>query len=316
MAKHVPQYHYINNQKFNMKKILLFAISIFYLGIAQSQTKEKDSVPPNGWKKEGNVQLLFNQSAFNKEWTGGGTSSIAGNLNVDYEFNYRMNNFTWDNKIIANYGLTKVKGDEFARKTSDRLELNSIAGKQMQQTNFYYSWFLNFRTQIDKGYNFGKDPATGEVTRTEITNFLSPAYLQTGPGIMYKKSDDFVLNLAPATARFIFVDKAFTSGPEYVDGQYFGVDADKSMRFELGAALSAFLSYEIMENVVMDHSLSLYSNYLDKPGNVDIDYLLNLEMGVNDYLSANLVFQAIYDDNAVGAFQIREVFGLGVNFGF
>lgn len=281
-----------------------------------SAQEEKDSIPPNGWRKEGNVQLLLNQSAFNKEWTGGGTSSIAGNLTVDYEINYRKDNFTWDNKLLANYGMTKVRDDEFARKTSDRLELNSIAGKQMQESDFYYSWFLNFRTQFAKGYEFSEDPETGEAIRTETTHFMSPAYLQTGPGIMYKKDENFVLNLAPATARFIFVDKEFTTTPGYVDGNYFGVDEDGSMRFELGASLSAFLSYELLENVNMEHSLSLYSNYLDKPGNVDIDYLLNLELGINDYLSANLIFQAIYDDNAVGAFQIREVFGLGVNFGF
>ena len=301
-----------------MKKSLLFALSCFFIaGLAYAQEAQKnDSIPPDGWTKEGNIQLLFNQSAFNKEWTGGGTSSIAGNLTVDYEFNYRKDKFTWDNRIIGNYGLTKVKDDEFARKTSDRLELNSIAGKQMENSNYYYSWFLNFRTQFDKGYAFSEDPDTGETIRTEITDFLSPAYLQSGPGIMWKKNDDFVINLAPATARFIFVDKDFTTTPGYVDGAYFGVDEGKSMRFELGAALSAFLSYEVLENVNMENSLALYSNYLDKPGNVDIDYLLNLEMGINDYLSANFVFQAIYDDNAVGAFQIREVFGLGINFGF
>jgi len=298
------------------KTTLLIAFSLLFCTALSFAQEENDSIPANGWTKEGNVQLLFNQSAFNKEWTGGGTSSVAGNLTVDYEFNYRMDEFTWDNKIIANYGLTKVKGDKFARKTSDRLELNSIAGKQIEETDFYYSWFLNFRTQFDKGYEFGEDPETGESIRTETTHFLSPAYLQTGPGIMYKKNDDFVLNLAPATARFIFVDKDFTSVEGYEDGDYFGVDEGKSMRFELGASLSGFLSYEILENVNMEHSVTFYSNYLDKPGNVDIDYLLNLEMGINDYLSANFIFQAIYDDNAVGAFQIREVFGLGINFGF
>jgi len=300
-----------------MKKTLLFAFLLMLtISVSNAQEEENDSIPANGWTKEGNVQLLFNQSAFNKEWTGGGTSSVAGNLTVDYEFNYRMDAFTWDNKIIANYGLTKVKDDEFPRKTSDRLELNSIAGKQIEETDFYYSWFLNFRTQFAKGYEFSEDEETGETIRTETTHFMSPGYLQTGPGIMYKKSDDFVLNLAPATARFIFVDKDFTSGEDYTDGDYFGVDEGKSMRFEVGASLSAFLSYEVLENVNMEHSLALYSNYLEKPGNVDIDYLLNLEMGINDYLSANFVFQAIYDDNAVGAFQIREVFGLGINFGF
>ncbi|CAL68068.1 DUF3078 domain-containing protein [Christiangramia forsetii] len=300
-----------------MKKTLLFTFSLLLSSVILiAQEEENDSIPKNGWTKEGNIQLLFNQSAFNKEWTGGGTSSIAGNLTVDYQFNYRKDDFTWDNKILANYGLTKVKGDEFARKTSDRLELNSIAGKQMKETNFYYTWFLNFRTQFAKGYEFGEDPDTGETIRTETTHFMSPGYIQTGPGIMYKKNDDFIVNFAPATARFILVDKDFTSTEGYTDGDYFGVDQGKSMRFELGASLSAFVSYEVLENVNMEHSLGLYSNYLEEPGNVDIDYLLNLEMGINDYLSANFIFQAIYDDNAVAAFQIREVFGLGINFGF
>lgn len=290
---------------------LLFLTSVNLL--AQGDGKD---APPNGWTSEGNVQLLFNQSAFNKEWTGGGTSSIAGNLIFNYEENYRRDNFSWTNRIIANYGLTKVRTDEFVRKTSDRLEINSIAGLQLENSNWYYSYFLNFRTQFDKGYNFGRDPETGATTRTEYTQFFSPAYLQTGPGFMWKKDEDFVINIAPATARFIFVDRKFTTTPGYVDGRYFGIDEGKTSRFEFGASLSAFLQFEILEDVVMENNINFYSNYLDKPDNVDIDYLMNLEMGINKYLSANLLFQAIYDDNAVAAFQIREVFGAGINVNF
>ena len=66
----------------------------------------------------------------------------------------------------------------------------------------------------------------------------------------------------------------------------------------------------------IENAINLYSNYLEEPGNIDIDYLANLNMGINDFLSANLIFQTIYDDNAVGAFQIREIFGLGLNIGF
>ena len=291
------------------------AMLVGTFAFAQEETA-KDSVPPNGWHKEGNLQLLLNQSAFNKEWTGGGTSSIAGNLTLNYDFNYRMDDFTWDNKILANYGLTKLKENDYARKTSDRFEFNSIAGKQIKETNFYYSWFLNFRTQFAKGYEFSEDPETGETIRTETTHIFSPAYLQTGPGIMWKKNDDLMFNLAPATARLIIVDKDFTSRAGYVDGDYFGVDEGESTRFEFGASLTAFAGFNVWENVRMENSLNLYSNYLENPGNVDIDYLMNLNMGINKYLSANLLFQAIYDDNAVAAFQIREVFGLGINVEF
>jgi len=311
MAKPALRFRFLKSKK--MKNLFLF-LTILFAGYQVSAQEKKIEIPPNGWNSGGTIQLLFNQSTFNDDWTGGGTSSIAGNLTLNYNLNYRMDDFSWDNKLLADYGLTKIKDDEFARKTSDRLEFNSIAGKQLKNSNWYYSWFLNFRTQFSKGYEYSEDPDTQKTIRTETTHFLSPGYLQTGPGMMWKKSDDFVINIAPATSRFIFVDNKFTSVPGYLDGQYFGVDEGKSSRFEFGASVSAFLKLKLLENVTMENTASFYSNYLDKPGNVDIDYLMNMQMKINSYLSANLLFQAIYDDNAVGAFQIREVFGLGINY--
>ncbi len=298
-----------------MKKFLLALAVIVAASTVNAQDK-KEEVPPNGWSQNGTIQLLLNQSAFNKEWTGGGTSSIAGNLTLNYDFNYRMDDFTWDNRFLANYGLTKLKDDEFARKTSDRVEFNSIAGKQIKETKWYYSYFLNFRSQLTKGYEFSEDAETGETIRTETTHFLSPGYLQTGPGMLWKHNEFLSVNIAPTTARLIFVDDKFTTVPGYVDGDYFGVDEGKATRFEFGASVGVYAKMFLLENVTAEHTLNLYSNYLDKPGNVDIDYLLNVEMSINKYLSANVIFQAIYDDNTVGAFQIREVFGLGVNHKF
>lgn len=68
-----------------------------------------------------------------------------------------------------------------------------------------------------------------------------------------------------------------------------------------------------MENITMENILSLYSNYLENPKNVDLDYTMNLVFKINKYLSTNLSVQTIYDDDAFSGFQIREVFGLGIN---
>ena len=296
-------------QKFLLPVILLVSFSVCS---QEEETEEKEV----GWTSEGQFQLLFNQSAFNDEWTGGGTSNIAANFSVDYDLSYVKNNFSWNNKVLANYGVTKLKGDQFTRKTSDRFEINSIAGLQLPDSDFYYSFFTNFRTQISKGYTYSKPAAGEQQTRTETTSFLSPAYLQFGPGMMYKPNEQLIINLAPATSRFIFVNPDFTTVPGYEDGSYYGVDRGESSRFELGASLTAFIELDVVENVVVENNISLYSNYLSKPGNIDIDYLLNLNMSINEYLTANLIFQAIYDDNAIGAFQIREVFGAGFNYGF
>ena len=296
-----------------MKKITLLALLVFPLvSFAQEEDSEE---PKEGWSKSGNISLLFNQAAFNAEWTGGGTSNYAANASLTYDFNYRKGKLTWDNRIVADYGITKTKDDKFSRKTNDRLELNSIVGRQINESKWFYSFFLNFRTQFAKGYAFGED-ADGNEIRTETTHFMSPGYLQIGPGFLWKENDNLKVNLAPATARLIFVDDMFTTVPEYTDGDYFGVDAGESTRFEFGASISGYAKFDLMENISMENILNLYSNYLEDPQNVDLDYTMNLVLKVNDWISANATFQAIYDDNAVGAFQIREALGIGVGYKF
>ena len=108
----------------------------------------------------------------------------------------------------------------------------------------------------------------------------------------------------------------FTKSRYTLNGAHFGVEQGKTFRYEFGASLTAYAKFNIAENVSVENILSLYSNYLDKPQNVDMDYTMNLAMKVNNYLSANLTFQAIYDDDAVKAFQIREAFGAGLTYKF
>jgi hypothetical protein len=166
-----------------------------------------------------------------------------------------------------------------------------------------------------KGYIYGKDENGAEI-RTENTDILSPGYLTFGPGMLYKKDDNLKINIAPATSKLTFVDNFYTSSPDYVDGSYFGVDANQSVRYELGLYGSVYYKLDIMPNVSAENILNMYSNYLEETKNVDIDYSLNIVMRINRYLSTNLSFQAIYDDNAFRGLQTRQVFGVGVNYGF
>jgi hypothetical protein len=310
-----------------MRKLTLLLFILVNFTFLQAQNSEKelikntekavkkinDTIEGEGWKTKGLFSLLLNQSSFNN-WIAGGEDSFSGTLGINYDFNYKKDDVTWDNKLLASYGLLQTKNADFEKKTDDRFEFNSIVGKKAFG-QWYYSYFLNFRTQFTTGYVYGQD-ANGKEIRTENTKFMSPGYLTTGPGIYWTKDDNLKINFAPLTSKFTFVDSAYTSGIGYVDGDYFGVDANKSMRYELGFYASVYYKLAIMTNVTAENTLNLYSNYLEDPQNVDIDYSLNIVMKVNKYLSANLSFQAIYDDNAFQGFQTREVFGLGVNFGF
>ncbi|NDB02434.1 MAG: hypothetical protein EBY38_02020, partial [Flavobacteriaceae bacterium] len=97
-------------------------------------------------------------------------------------------------------------------------------------------------------------------------------------------------------------------------GKYFGVASGETTRSELGLALNGYAKVVLLPNVDLENILGLYSNYLDKPKNVDIDYTANLTMRVNNLITTNIALQAIYDDNAVKGFQIRQALGVGVTY--
>ncbi len=297
-----------------MKKYLILSVFILSTSVAFAQDEDAAPAPADTispWTAKGNASLLFNQSTFDN-WVAGGENNISGNVGINYDVNYKKDDWSWDNKFIASYGIVKTKTSAFAKKTDDRLEINSVLGKQVKGSErWYYSAFLNFRTQFTKGYIYERDENDAEVRR-EYTNFFSPAYLLVGPGVMYKRDENLRVNLSPATSKFTFVDKAFT----LPDEAYFGVEEGESMRYELGFNASAYYKLDVIANVTFENILNLYSNYLEDPQNVDIDYQLNIVMRINRYLTTNLSFQTIYDDNAFRGFQIRQVFGVAVNYGF
>jgi len=177
-----------------------------------SQEKAIDSTNvKNNWNKSGNFTFLGNQSSYSY-WTAGGQTSISGTIKIDYDFNFENNGWNWDTKVITAYGLNSIGGSKYLKKTDDRFEINSLLGKKFTNNligNWSYSSFINFKTQWTKGYRYRKN-SNGEEERSELTRFFSPAYLQIGIGLYWRKSKDLWVNFAPVTGRLIIVNKFFT----------------------------------------------------------------------------------------------------------
>jgi hypothetical protein len=327
---------FLKNETSIMKKMVFaLALTLAIGNVFSQEDAVKDSIP-DGWKRGGNVLLTFSQSSFNNEWTGGGTGNLSANVLINYDFNKKKNDWIWDNKLIVDYGVNKDRDEDEFSKNNDRLEFNSNVGKKAKG-NWYYTVYFNFKTQLDSGVSF--NDFGEERTESKNSHFFSPAYFQAGPGMLWKKSDNFNVNISPLAAKLVVVDSKFTDPDsdeaivEEVSGETvindsgvevpktvinaFGVEEGKTTRFELGASVRGYAKFDIMKNVSMENILLLYSNYLEDPQNVDIDYTMNLALQVNKYISASFIFQTIYDDNANRlGFQVREAFGLGVNVGF
>ncbi|MCI2229214.1 DUF3078 domain-containing protein [Polaribacter sp. MSW13] len=281
-----------------MRRFLLLFIFLFST-IFYAQEKKTDTLPQPKWKVHGRVAFLFNQSTFSN-WASGGENTVAGNIDLNYDFNYKRKNLNWDNKLLTGYGLSHISGKGY-RKTNDRFEFNSLLGIK-SKNYWFFSFFTNFKTQYTTGFDYSVTP------NVSVSDFFSPAYLSFGPGMLWKKSDNLHVNIAPATSRFTFVNDQFSGK--------FGVEEGKNTSFSLGFNLSSYYKFRVMENIKLENILSIYSDYLNKPQNIDIEYQTNLFLLVNKYITMNITFHMVIDDNASSKIQFREVFGLGAKYSF
>ena len=85
------------------------------------------------------------------------------------------------------------------------------------------------------------------------------------------------------------------------------------------------VKYEFLKNMTIYSRLEFYSNYLEKPQNVDIFWDVLLNMKINDWFSTNLSTNLIYDnevkivqkDGKAGPrVQFKEILGVGLQITF
>jgi hypothetical protein len=298
----------------NMKKTLLL-LSLLCAGLAGFAQAPAKPDTTKTWTIHGQNTLLINQSAFSN-WAAGGVNSLAANIVLDYDFDYKKGKWSWDNKAIAGYGLSKQNGIGW-RKNDDRIILNSLLGYQAAQY-WLYTFYANFQSQFSKGYSYDANNV-----RTLLSAPFAPAYLTFGPGFAYKKSDNFRINLSPAAARITFVQNDSLSSI----GSYGVTPGNKSL-FEFGASVDAYYKVNLFENISFENILKLYSNYLKQPQNVYMDYTANIYMKVNKLVTVNAGVELVSDPLAQipqikdgittyhSLLQVKQIFGAGVTYKF
>ena len=161
---------------------------------------------------------------------------------------------------------------------------------------------------------------------------MAPAYFDIGPGIKYEPVDWFFVNFSPATASWVYVgdqrlanDGAFGLTPAVRDTNGVVTENASKLRTMFGAKLMAVLQYEIVKNVHLGTKLELFSDYLDNPQNIIVNWQVLLGFQVNGWLNIDLQTTLLYDDkimitdkdgNIGPRVQFREILMLSVNFSF
>lgn len=266
--------------------------------------QEKDTTY---WTKTGLAGISFSQVSLSN-WSAGGDGSVAFDLMFNYAAEYKRGKNLWQNQLELAYGMNKTQSDG-SRKTNDKIYFASNYGYKMAE-KWYASVLLTFATQFANGYDYSVE--NGHY----ISQFMSPGYLSIGPGVTWLPNSWFSMNLSPATWRGTFVLSDYLS-----DLGAFGVDPGKHLLSEFGANARFEARYEFLPNMTVQSRLDLFSNYLDKPQNVDVRWDTQIAMQINKWFSANLNLSMIYDDDIKitdrngrtgSRVQFKEVLGIGL----
>ena len=310
----------------------LFLFSFFIISnscISQETeiVKTQDSI--SHWTKKNTIGFDFSEIAF-VNWSAGGTCSISGLLKGNFYRIYSKGNQKWVNELIVRYGLNKQDG-LIVRKTDDAIQLNSTYGyRQDSLSNWYHSAKFNFNTQFTNGYSYPN-------TNKAISKPFAPAYIFIGIGAENaNKEKKRVFYISPFTFKTTLVldqkladQGAFGVAKAIYDSGGILISHGLKSKTELGFLFTSFYKKEIIKNINFVNRLSLYSDYVNHFGNIDIDCDTFFDLVVNQYVKANIGFHIIYDDDIKSKSevdgiqvtkgpktQLKQLLGVGVVYQF
>ena len=294
--------------------------------VAQTEPEVK-VVDTIKWKQKNKIGVDINEVTF-VNWNAGGANSISALLAIQSSLRYKKNNLVWFNEIRTRYGVNKQERQKL-RKTEDELELISTIGYRKDTiTNWYYSGRFNFKTQYTNGYNYPNRD-------NSISSFMAPGYLFIGGGVEYGKNiEKLSFYMSPLTFKATFVlDQALAdSGAFGVEKAVFDTLGNKikngeNVRTEMGILLTNAYETEVLENVYLKNRVSLYTDYLNSFGNIDVDWEVVFDFKVNDFVKATLGSHIRYDNDVKiieetdvedefvergAALQWKQLLGIGV----
>jgi len=304
--------------KFKSYLLLLIALVFGFAGYSQEEEKYSkqtnfytwpfiqtlkviDSIekanPVKYWSDQNKFSADINEVTYTN-WSAGGSNSVSFLFNIDIKRIYEKENIRWQNEFIGLYGLNAEKGRKL-RKTDDQLELNSTFG---YRTNRLSGWFIsskmNFKTQFDRGFNYPN-------REHSISRFMAPGYLFFGFGAEYgRDSKKFTLYLSPSTLKttFVYDQRLANEGAFGVDAAVYDafgniIRKGRNSKTEFGILVTNEFNTPIAKNIAFSNRLSLYTDYLDDFGNIDVDWKVEFNFKVNSYVQAKIISHLKFDNN-------------------
>jgi hypothetical protein len=216
----------------------------------------------------------------------GGENSISSLLDITgfADYYHKAIKVSSNNFIRMKLGFLK-SGANPLRKNVDLLETNSKLNHKAFG-KFDFSGILLFKTQVAIGKNYNSDPPKA------VSKFFNPAILTAGIGLDYKPNKNTSFNFSPISYKGTFV-----TDTAMIDQTLYGIPKGKKSLNEPGVSLMVTNEYKPYKNVTITNRLQLFTNYINNPQNVDVDWEMNIAASLNWFTDVRFNTHLIFDDD-------------------
>jgi hypothetical protein len=312
---------------FPVSRLLAALLLLGLIGAPAAQAQE-DPVPepsdPNetasdtlvGWEYDANARLNASQAAF-KDWEeGSSNNSLAFTAALGGEANRRGERWIQSHQLQLAFGLIDQEGQE-VRIAEDLIRWDSSVRYEGQGffRRFNPTIAANLQTQFAIGFDYTSNPFEGEVENdprlqldppVQTSRFFAPAFITESLGLTYEPFRDFTLRLGAASKQTVVTEEDFRV--------LYGVSEEDLARVEAGAEFASSFDRKITENIRYQSQLNAFLavNQTEEPPDARWRNTVNLK--VNDWLSTDLEFVALFDEDISDAIQLKETLSVGVSF--
>ncbi|MGM0649237.1 MAG: DUF3078 domain-containing protein [Bacteroidota bacterium] len=262
--------------------LMVFLVSNRAVSAFDGGNNENDSTIIDYWDINGAGTMNINQG-YLSNWVEGGESSINAswllNLNADYDHGKA----SWDNDATWKYGVMKTGKSAFT-KNEDKFDFTSKYGYNASK-KWYYSGLLDLKSQLFNGYDYPNDTAP-------VSAFMSPGNLVVSIGMDYQPNSEFNVFISPFSVKTTVVWDTVN-----VDPTKYGLEENQRFKGEVGGYVTASWEANLHKNIVMNNKIELFSSYLYKPQNIDVNWEMSIVFKATELISTTISTHVIYDDD-------------------
>ncbi len=289
---------------------------------------------PNYWTNSLATTINFGQTSLTN-WAAGGYNSYTLKAYIDGNANYAKGLHSWKNRLQLDYGFLYSADKPVLQKSDDRIYLESKYGYEIVD-KFNATAEFSFKSQFSNTWTYntptakadGSELADGEDysakdwknAATIKSGLLAPAYTNLALGIEYVPAKWITINLAPLTGGIVTVMDESLRSSYSMDEKAWDADGNvteyKANRFEFGAQLKVDAKVNVNDNFKYTTQVVLFSNYLQDPQNLRVNWDNRFDFAIHKYFSLVLSTNLIYDplvtiDGKTSKIQFKESLAFG-----